>query len=93
MARLSRSPTKQAPLTFGTESCGSSPALQVELISRNNRVKVTNPLIAELRKLGEAGVLTEKGEVRWLVEAVTKPIPVESEIGTISSTFVLEPVD
>jgi DNA polymerase III subunit alpha len=72
----------------------STEGLQVELISRTCRVKVTNDLIRELKKYGEVGIIADKGEVRWLSELAPKPTLVETaEIGTISSTFVLEPVD
>lgn len=67
--------------------------LQVELISRATRIKVSNALIAELKKLGETGVFTDSTAVRWL----TDDLPVQpkelSNIGTISDTFVLEEVE
>jgi DNA polymerase III subunit alpha len=71
----------------------STEGLNVELLSRSTRIKVTNDFVRELKKLGDVGIVTDKGEVRWLIEQ-PKPIATEqSEIGTISSTFVLEPVD
>jgi len=69
----------------------STEGLQVELISRTCRIKVTNELIRELKKFGEVGIATDKGEVRWLSEIA--PLPETASVGTISSTFVLEPVD
>jgi hypothetical protein len=55
---------------------------------------VSNDFIRELKKYGEVGIATDKGEVRWLSEIVNKTVQTEkAEIGTISPTFVLEPVD
>jgi DNA polymerase-3 subunit alpha len=72
----------------------SMEGIQVELLSRSYRVKVSNELIRELKKYGEVGISTDKGEVRWLAEIAHKPTQTENtEIGTISPTFVLEPVD
>lgn len=64
-------------------------ALQTELLSRTVRIKPTNELIKELKRLAEVGVVTDKQEVRWLSE---QPInaPAKAEVGTISSNFVLE---
>jgi DNA polymerase-3 subunit alpha len=71
-----------------------SEGIQVELLSRTFRVKVGNDFIKELKKFGEVGIATDKGEIRWLSEIVHKPAtPENTEIGTISPTFVLEPVD
>jgi len=71
-----------------------SEGIQVELLSRAFRVKVGNDFIKELKKFGEVGIATDKGEIRWLSEIVHKPATAENtEIGTISPTFVLEPVD
>lgn len=68
--------------------------LQVELLSRSCRIKVSNDLIRELKKFGEVGIITDNGVVRWLSESIAKVAPAEkSEIGTISPTFMLEPVD
>ncbi|MFO0330129.1 MAG: hypothetical protein ACK514_02160, partial [Bacteroidota bacterium] len=64
-------------------------ALQTELLARTVRIKPTNELIKELKRLAEVGVVTDKQEVRWLSE---QPInaPAKAEVGTISSNFVLE---
>jgi hypothetical protein len=51
--------------------------LQVELISRATRIKVSNALIAEFKKLGEAGVFTDSSAVRWL----TDELPVQKTVG------------
>ncbi len=68
--------------------------IQVELMSRTVRIKVTNDFIRELKKFGEVGIVTDNGVVRWLSEIISQAAPVEkTEIGTISTTFVLEPVD
>ncbi|MFZ5971938.1 MAG: DNA polymerase III subunit alpha [Bacteroidota bacterium] len=67
-------------------------AIQTELLARATRIKPSNPLIRELKKLAEVGVITDKNEVRWLTE-VAKPAAPAAEIGTISDTFVLESVD
>lgn len=68
--------------------------VQTELLSRTSQVKVSNDLIRELKKFTEVGIVTDKSEVRWLAETAAKSVAVEkSEIGTISSTFVLENVD
>ncbi len=72
----------------------SSEGLQVQLLSRSSRVKVSNDFIKELKKYGEVGIATDKGEVRWLSEIGNKSVQTENtEIGTISPTFVLEPLD
>jgi DNA polymerase-3 subunit alpha len=68
-------------------------AMQTELLARNSRIKPTNVFIKELKKLAEVGVITDKNEVRWLSEVANKPVAVSAEVGTISPTFVLEPVD
>lgn len=70
-------------------------ALQTELLARSVRIKPTNELIKELKRLAEVGVVTDKLEVRWLTDMPTNTIT-KTEVGTISSTFVLEvlePVD
>ena len=68
--------------------------LNVELRARACRIKVGNDFIRELKKLGEVGIATDKGEVRWLSETINKQLPTEkTEVGTFSPTFVLEPVD
>jgi len=68
--------------------------IQSELISRACRIKVNNDFIKELRKVAEVGVVTDKSETRWLTESVNKPKLVEKEeIGTNSSTFVLDTLE
>jgi hypothetical protein len=69
-------------------------ALQVEMLSRTYRIKINNPLIAEFRKYAEIGIVSDKGNVRWLTEEQ----PVErgeefDEVGTNSPTFVLDTAD
>jgi DNA polymerase III subunit alpha len=69
-------------------------ALQVELLSRTYRIKVTNPVVLEFRKYAEIGVITESQQVRWLTEDIVFEQPEEpDDIGTISSTFVLDSAD
>ena len=67
-------------------------SLQTELLSRSARIKPTNQLINELKRLAEVGVVTDKLEVRWLTEQSVK-LNQKTEVGTISSTFVLEEVE
>ena len=67
--------------------------IQVELISRATRIKVSNALIAELKKLGETGVFTDSTAVRWLTDDLPVQVKEVSNIGTISDTFVLEEVE
>ena len=68
--------------------------IQTELISRTWRIKVNNDFIKELRKVAEVGVVTDKSETRWLTESASKPKPAEKEeIGTNSSTFVLDTLE
>jgi hypothetical protein len=50
-------------------------------------------LIAEFKKLGEAGVFTDSTAVRWLTDELPVQVQSASNIGTISSTFVLEEVE
>jgi DNA polymerase III subunit alpha len=67
---------------------------QIEMLSRTYRIKVNNSFIRELKKLGEVGIVTDKGDTRWITDSNLKTASVEkAEVGTISSTFVLEPVD
>ena len=66
-------------------------ALQVELLARTYRIKVTNALVQEFKKYAEIGVITDKVQVRWLSENIKEDNLTLSEIdGTISSTFVLD---
>lgn len=68
-------------------------SIHAELLARQTRIKPSNAFINELKKLAEVGVITDKNEVRWLTEVANKPQPTLAEVGTISSTFVLEQVD
>jgi DNA polymerase-3 subunit alpha len=69
-------------------------SLQVELLSRVYRVRATNSCVHEFRKLAELGVVTEKGNVRWLTEEMSKDHALDSEgNGTKSPTFVLDSVE
>ena len=69
-------------------------SIQTELLSRSNRIKPSNSFIKELKKLGEVGVVTDKLEVRWLTEQAVKPaLSLNTEVGTISSSFVLDLVE
>ena len=66
-------------------------SLQAESLSRNFRLKPVNECFQDLKKLAEIGVITESSSVRWLSDETTKQHEAEGpEIGTISSTFVLE---
>ena len=67
--------------------------IQVELISRLARIKISNVFIAELKKLGEVGVFTDSTAVRWLTDELPVQAQETSNIGTISDTFVLEEVE
>ncbi len=67
--------------------------LQAELLSRTARIKPSNPFIKELKKLADVGVVTDKLEVKWLQDQPKVPLPSRDEVGTISPTFVLEPVE
>lgn len=64
--------------------------LEVELLARQVQVKPTNDLVQRLRLLAEVGIRTEKGDVRWLTGAALRPETRPADVGTISSTFVLE---
>ena len=69
-------------------------SIQTELLSRSNRIKPSNSFIKELKKLGEVGVVTDKLEVRWLTEQAVKPaLSLNTEVGTISSSFVLDLIE
>ena len=64
-----------------------------EIPARLCQINPNNALIQELKRLGEVGVITEKSPVRWLTEQVIKePLAQKAEVGTISSTFVLESI-
>jgi len=67
-------------------------AIQTELLSRSARIKPTNQLINDLKRLAEVGVVTDKLEVRWLTEQTSK-LNQKTEVGTFSPTFVLEEVE
>lgn len=69
-----------------------SESIQSELLSRTARIKPTNQLISDFKRLAEVGVVTDKLEVRWLSEQVSKLIQ-KPEVGTFSPTFVLEEVE
>lgn len=64
--------------------------IQTDAIARQARVQPQNPLIQQLNKLGEVGVVTDKGEVRWLGALPLKTETAKTEVGTISPTFALE---
>jgi DNA polymerase-3 subunit alpha len=70
-------------------------ALQVELLSRSYRIRVTNPMVHEFRKHAEIGVITDRGNVRWLTDELSYDVQPEEvdEVGTISATFVLDSAD
>jgi len=67
-------------------------ALQTELLARSARIKPTNQLINDLKRLVEVGVVTDKLEVRWLTEQASK-LSQKIEVGTFSPTFVLEEIE
>jgi DNA polymerase-3 subunit alpha len=66
--------------------------IQTELLSRSSRVKPTNQLVNDFKKLAEVGIITDKLEVRWLTEQTSKASQ-KTEVGTISPTFVLDPIE
>ncbi|MBK5279626.1 MAG: DNA polymerase III subunit alpha, partial [Bacteroidia bacterium] len=69
-------------------------SIQTELLARSSRIKPSNAFIKELKKLAEVGVVTDKLEVRWLIEqSVIYPSLLNSDVGTISSTFVLDTIE
>ena len=67
--------------------------IHVELLSRAIRVRVSNELIAELKKFGDVGVFTDSTAVRWLTDDLPVQAKEAANIGTISDTFVLEEVE
>jgi DNA polymerase-3 subunit alpha len=67
-------------------------SLQAEVLSRSARIKPTNLLINELKRLADVGVVTDKQEVRWLTEQPLK-LSQKTEVGTTSPDFVLEEVE
>ncbi|HZX73274.1 MAG TPA: hypothetical protein VFE57_02560, partial [Cyclobacteriaceae bacterium] len=73
----------------------SSESIQVETLARLTRIKPSNHLIKELRRMvDDVGVITDRSEVRWLTAQVAKePLAQKAEVGTISSTFVLESLE
>jgi DNA polymerase-3 subunit alpha len=68
-------------------------SIQTELLARATQIKATNPFIKELKRIGEVGVITDKRDVRWLTDLPNKSKTAAAEVGTISSTFVLESVE
>ncbi len=68
-------------------------AVHVELLARQVRVKPTNDLVQKIKPLAEVGILTEKGDVRWLTHAAPKAETREAEVGTFSANFVLEAIE
>lgn len=72
----------------------STESIQVETLARLSRIKPSNNFIKELKRMAEVGVVTDRSEVRWLTDQVAKePLVQKAEVGTISSTFVLEPIE
>ncbi len=69
--------------------CLRSQEAQAELLARAVRIKPTNALIRELKRIGEVGVVTDKQEVRWLSDQAINAVA-KAELGTISSNFVFE---
>jgi DNA polymerase III subunit alpha len=72
-------------------------SIQAEMLARTYRIKVTNPLVTEFKKYAEIGMITDRGHVRWLSEVSTETVldavPEFDELGTNSSTFVLDSAD
>ncbi|MBS1545412.1 MAG: DNA polymerase III subunit alpha [Bacteroidetes bacterium] len=64
--------------------------VEVPLLSRTARIKVSSATISDLKRLGEVGVVTGGSTVRWLTDLPQKPQAGSTEVGTISSTFVLD---
>jgi DNA polymerase-3 subunit alpha len=87
--KLCKKNSGQATLRFYLKSQN---AMQAELLARAVRIKPTNELVKELKRLAEVGVVTDKQEVRWLAEQTINAIP-KAEVGTISSNFVLDLAD
>jgi DNA polymerase-3 subunit alpha len=67
--------------------------VQTELLARSTQIKPGNVFIKELKRIGEVGVITDKMDVRWLTDLPNKSKQASAEVGTISSTFVLETVE
>ncbi|MEK6783366.1 MAG: DNA polymerase III subunit alpha [Bacteroidota bacterium] len=68
--------------------------IQTELLARSSRIKPSNAFVKELKKLAEVGVVTDKMEVRWLTDQpIMQPSLLNSEVGTISSNFVLDLIE
>lgn len=63
------------------------------VLARSVQIKPSNAFIKELKRIAEVGVITDKGDVRWLTELPNKTKQASAEVGTISSTFVLETVE
>jgi hypothetical protein len=92
LEKLCKKNSGKASIRFYLKDDESS--LQTELLSRTSQIKPNNILIKELKKMGDVGVVTDKLEVRWLGDQLTKlAAPKSDEVGTISSTFVLEPIE
>jgi DNA polymerase-3 subunit alpha len=68
-------------------------SIQTELLARSAQIKATNPFIKDLKKIAEVGVITDKMDVRWLSDQIAKTKQPSAEVGTISSTFVLDTVE
>jgi DNA polymerase-3 subunit alpha len=64
-----------------------------EMPARLRTVRPSNGLIRELMSMAEVGVITDKGDVRWLSPVRNKPSVAEPKDGTNSSTFMLEPLE
>ena len=67
-------------------------SLQAEVLSRSARIKPTNLLINELKRLADVGVVTDKQEVRWLTEQSLK-LTQKTEVGMVATPFALEEVE
>lgn len=66
-------------------------SIQIELLSRAYRINVSNPVLQQLKKLGELGMMADKTGLRWLADDKPEELTTEpAEDGTNSSTFVLE---
>ncbi|MCI0750685.1 MAG: DNA polymerase III subunit alpha [Flammeovirgaceae bacterium] len=69
-------------------------SIMTELVSRVYRIKPANNVVSQLRKFTEVGVVTDKSGIRWLTDVPEKVLlSKEIEVGTFSSTFVLETAD
>ncbi|MFN3839397.1 MAG: DNA polymerase III subunit alpha [Cyclobacteriaceae bacterium] len=69
-------------------------SIQTELLSRTYRINASNAVIQELKKVGEIGIITDKSGLRWLTDEMPAELTLETtEVGTNSSTFVLEPAE